>query len=185
MVTATPWPLYSWESDLVPIVLRAWWSPGLVCPVGGSLTSTGIWSPDHPAHSEMLSDCTILCHIHPVLIKLHAGWSRVRFSTRDVLFLKMSEPASGPRQSLIQWVLGIFTCATYFQLVLKLRMSRSVPPLPLPASMACTGTNLPFFKINKVNTWGGGKMGHQWLKLRGLSPRANYTDRAAAAGRRS
>ena len=74
----------------------------------------------------------------------------------------MSEPASVPTQFLIQWILGIFACATYFQLVSKLRMSGSLPPLPLHAFLACTGTNLPFF-FNKEGKHlvGGGKMGYQ------------------------
>ena len=30
VVNATPWPLYPWERDLVPVVQEAGWAPGLV-----------------------------------------------------------------------------------------------------------------------------------------------------------
>jgi len=51
--------LYSWETDLLPMVQEARWATG---PVGAGveyLTSMGIWSPAHPAHRMSLYLTTI------------------------------------------------------------------------------------------------------------------------------
>ena len=53
-VSVTPRPLFTPEKDPVPIVQRAGWAPGPVWTGAEILTSTGIRSPDRPAHSQSL-----------------------------------------------------------------------------------------------------------------------------------
>jgi hypothetical protein len=54
VVNATLRPLYSRESDPVPIVQETKWAPGTVWTDARNLTLTGIQSPDRPACSESL-----------------------------------------------------------------------------------------------------------------------------------
>jgi hypothetical protein len=45
-VKATPWPLYPWERDLVPIVRKDDWATGPVLTGADNLATTDIRSPD-------------------------------------------------------------------------------------------------------------------------------------------
>ena len=53
-VSVMPRPLFTPENDPVPIVQEAGWAPGLVWKGAENLTTTGIWSPEHPARSQSL-----------------------------------------------------------------------------------------------------------------------------------
>jgi hypothetical protein len=53
-VNATPRPLYTRESDPVPIVWEAGWAPGPVWTGEENLAPTGILPPDRPGRSESL-----------------------------------------------------------------------------------------------------------------------------------
>ena len=53
-VSLTPRLLIIPGKDLVPIVQEAGWAPGPVWTGAENLASTGIRSPDHPAHSQSL-----------------------------------------------------------------------------------------------------------------------------------
>ena len=91
---------------------------------------------------------------------------------------------------------------THHHLKVRFSMNGPVPLLSLYAFVAWTGKTvpLPFFTCDRVSVMFCScclEFGHprcvcnnevkynEGQKLRGLSPRANYTDRAAAAGRRS
>jgi len=54
VVNATPWPLYPWERDPVPIGHEAGWPLGLVWTVLENLAPTGIRFLDRPSCSESL-----------------------------------------------------------------------------------------------------------------------------------
>jgi len=54
VVTAMPWSLCPRVGDLVPIVQATGWASGLVWIDPENLTSTGVHTPDHPAHSKLL-----------------------------------------------------------------------------------------------------------------------------------
>ena len=54
VVNSTHWPLYSWESDPIPILLDVKWASGPVWAGAENLTATGIRSSNHPAPSESL-----------------------------------------------------------------------------------------------------------------------------------
>jgi hypothetical protein len=77
---------------------------------------------------------------------------------RIILLASASRPALGPTQPSIQWVpvvlspgvkrgrgVTLTTHPTHPHLVPRLSMSRSIPPLPPCASMACSGTALLYF----------------------------------------
>jgi hypothetical protein len=49
-----PWPHSTPGKDPVPIVQQAGWAPGPVWTGAENLASTGIRSPDRPAHSQLL-----------------------------------------------------------------------------------------------------------------------------------
>jgi len=49
-----PWPLFTPGKDLVPIVQKGGWAPGLVCTGAENLVPTGIQSPDRPARNQSL-----------------------------------------------------------------------------------------------------------------------------------
>ena len=66
-----------------------------------------------------------------------------------------------------------FILTPHVSLVPRLRMNGAKPPLPLYDYLL---KNLKQVLM---------KLQYTYIKLHGLSPRANYTDRAAAAGRRS
>jgi len=53
-VSVTPRMLFSPGKDPVPIVQEAGWAPGPVWTGAENLAPTGIWSPDHAAHSQLL-----------------------------------------------------------------------------------------------------------------------------------
>ena len=53
-VSVTPRPLFTHGKDPVPIVQEAGWVPGPVWTGAKNLASTGIQSPDRPAHSQSL-----------------------------------------------------------------------------------------------------------------------------------
>ena len=53
-VTVTPQLLFTPGKDLVPIVQKAGWAPGLVWTGAENLAPTGIRSPDRPARSQSL-----------------------------------------------------------------------------------------------------------------------------------
>jgi len=53
-VSVTPRPLFTPGQDPVPIVQEAGWAPGPVWTGAENLASTGIRSPDRPAHSQSL-----------------------------------------------------------------------------------------------------------------------------------
>jgi hypothetical protein len=53
----TPW------KDPVPIVQEAGWAPRPIWTGAENLVPTGIRSPDHPAHSELLYQ---LCYLGPL-----------------------------------------------------------------------------------------------------------------------
>jgi hypothetical protein len=55
-INATPRPPYLLGRDLIPIVEKAGWDPGLVWTGAKSLALTGIRSPDRPAYNNFL-DC--------------------------------------------------------------------------------------------------------------------------------
>jgi hypothetical protein len=62
-----PWPLFIPGKDLVPIVQKAGWAPGPIWTDAENVAPIGIWSPDHPACSELLYQLsypahTILCN---------------------------------------------------------------------------------------------------------------------------
>jgi len=52
-VSVTPRPLFTPGKDPVPIVQEAGWAPGPVWTGAENLTPNGIWSPDHPARSQL------------------------------------------------------------------------------------------------------------------------------------
>jgi hypothetical protein len=54
VVNAMPQSLYPRERDLVPIVQKAGWVPGLVLMGAEDLAPTGIRSLDHSAHHKSL-----------------------------------------------------------------------------------------------------------------------------------
>jgi hypothetical protein len=54
MVKATPLPFHPRKRDLISNVQEAGWASGPVWTCAENLTSTGIRSPDRPAHSESL-----------------------------------------------------------------------------------------------------------------------------------
>jgi hypothetical protein len=53
-VSVMPQPPLTPRKNLVPIVQDAGWVPGPVWTGAENLTPTGIWSPHHPAHSQLL-----------------------------------------------------------------------------------------------------------------------------------
>jgi len=53
-VSVMTWPLFTTGKDPVPIIQEAGWAPGLVWTGAENITPTGIWSPDRPAHSQLL-----------------------------------------------------------------------------------------------------------------------------------
>jgi hypothetical protein len=57
-----PWPFSTPRKDLVPIVQEAGWAPGPVWTGVENLAPTGIRSPDHPAHSQLLYRLSYLVH---------------------------------------------------------------------------------------------------------------------------
>lgn len=86
-----------------------------------------------------------------IVTKLWADRSGVKISAvaRDLFLFRTSKPAPAPTQPPTQWVPGAFSLAvkwtersltTQLQLVPRLRTSGSITPLPMCASMACTGT---------------------------------------------
>jgi hypothetical protein len=54
VANTTPWPLYPWEREPVPIVQQAVWAPWPVWTGAENLAPTGIRSLDRPAPSESL-----------------------------------------------------------------------------------------------------------------------------------
>jgi len=53
-VSVTPLSLFTPGKEPVPIVQEAGWDPEPVWISAENLASTGIWSPDRPAHSQSL-----------------------------------------------------------------------------------------------------------------------------------
>jgi hypothetical protein len=95
VVSATPWPLYPRESNLVPTVEEAGWTPEPVWKGAAKLAPTKTRSTDRPAHNESL--CRLLylgqsvhqkkidnsagfCN-HPVKFKVGSTWWRESQST--------------------------------------------------------------------------------------------------------
>lgn len=62
VVNATPWSLYAWVRDVVPIVKEAGWVPGPVWMDTENLAPSWNRSPDHPVCSESLY---WLCYPNP------------------------------------------------------------------------------------------------------------------------
>jgi hypothetical protein len=63
-VSVTPWPLFTPEKDLVPILQEAGWTPGPVWTGAENLAPpTGIRFPDRPARSQSLYRLSYLAHI--------------------------------------------------------------------------------------------------------------------------
>jgi len=76
VVNATPWPLYPWERDPIPIGQEAGWAPGLVRTVVENLAPTGIQFLDCPSCSELLYYVT-LAHfgaLTALLMKIIVFW---------------------------------------------------------------------------------------------------------------
>jgi len=53
-VSVTSRSLFTPGKDPLPIIQDAEWVPGLVWTGAENLAPTGIWSPDHPAYSQLL-----------------------------------------------------------------------------------------------------------------------------------
>jgi len=63
VINSTPWPLYSWEGDPVPIGQEVGWAPGSVCSGTENLTTSRIQSPEYPASLSHNTDYALLAHI--------------------------------------------------------------------------------------------------------------------------
>ena len=61
VVNSTPWPHFTPEKGLVPILQEAGWAPGLAW-VGGKSRPHRDLIPDHPAHSQFLYQLSYLIH---------------------------------------------------------------------------------------------------------------------------
>jgi len=62
-VSVTPRPLFTPGKEPVPIVQEAGWAPWPVWTGAENLASTGIRSPDRPAHSQSLYRLRYLAHM--------------------------------------------------------------------------------------------------------------------------
>ena len=95
VVNATPRPLYPPGKNPVPIVQEAGWTSGPVWTDAEDLATTGIRSPDRPAHSESLYRLSYpgLRIVGSVEFEFHCvseysiGDSRNEFGVRIILVL--------------------------------------------------------------------------------------------------
>jgi hypothetical protein len=99
VVKTMPWPIYSWERDLVSNVQEAGWAPGPVCTGVENFTPTRIHCADREACSELLHH---LCYPGPfctkVLRKNFNSYMFIKFvteyvteKTEKLLLVKVSE----------------------------------------------------------------------------------------------
>ena len=61
-VSVTPWLLFTPGKDPVPTVQEAGWAPRPVWTGAENLAPTGIWSPDHPARSQLVYRLSYRAH---------------------------------------------------------------------------------------------------------------------------
>ena len=136
LVNVTPRPLYPWEWDPLPIVEEAGWAPGPVWTGVGNLVSTGIRSPDRPAHSRY-TDWAIASDIK-------AGRS---FIFGRKIETTLSKKAHTPKNCRINEI--FFTCLCLFLFYLAVSFFFSSSAL----SLSLSPPPLPFFFRNFFLAW--------------------------------